>query len=251
MAMRPTLPPEAATWLTSDKPVRVVVMGAAGPYAAILSDHGNAVAVVDKDAAAVARLVARRPDIGGVVGQAEGLPLHPLSFDRVICVQNLHSMAPGLALAEFARVLAVGGALGVMYLTRDDSVPWVRRLATTIRQVLPEAMQGAYGVDSLDHVRASAYFPRVEERTYRVWVPSDRRGLIDMAMAAPGAERLSAEARDDLAAAVGAVYDSAARPPEPLLLPYKLACWRAWVDHAELTMGIPVPADQALRISLG
>ena len=250
MAKRPTLPAEAAAWLTSDQPLRVLVVGASGPVPAMLSDAGNAVAVVDKDAAAVAGLVARRPDIGGVVGRAEGLPLHPLTFDRVICVQNLHSMAPGLAFAEFARVLAVGGALGVMYLSRDDSVPWVRRLATVVQQVLPDAMKGSYGEDSLDHVHQSSYFPRVEQESYRLWVPSDRQGLIEMALAAPGASRLTPEASNDLREAVGAVYDSAARPPEPLLLPYKLSCWRAWVDHNEMTAGIPVRADPALHITL-
>ena len=250
MAMRPTLPPEAASWLTSDRPARVLMVGAVGPYAGILSDRGNAVAVVDKDVAAVTRLVGRRPDLGGVVGQAEGLPFHPLCFDRVICVQNLHAMAPGLALAEFARVLAEGGALGVVYLSRDDSVPWVRRLAATIQQTLPDAMRGAYGEDSLDHLRASAYFPRVEHRAYRIWIPSSRQSLVDMALAAPGAGRLGPEAKDALAEAVGAVYDSAARPPEPLLLPYKLSCWRAFVDHNEMTAGIPVPSDPALHITL-
>ncbi len=250
MAMRPTLPPAAAAWLTGDQPARVVVVGAGGPYAGLLSDQGNAVAVVDKDPAALDRLVQRRPDIGGVVGRAEGLPLHALTFDRLICVQNLHSMAPGLALAEFARVLAPGGALGVVYLSRDDSVPWVRRLTSTVQQVLPDAMKGAYGEDSVHHVEESSYFPRVEQQTYRLWIPSHRQGLIDMALAAPGAGRLGPEAKENLAEAVGAVYDSAARPPEPLLLPYKLSCWRAWVDHNEMTMGIPVPADPALHITL-
>lgn len=250
MAKRPTLPAEATAWLTSEEPVRVLVVGAAGPYAAVLSDAGNAVAVVDKDEATLAGLVARRPDIGGFVGQAEGLPLHPLAFDRVVCVQNLHSMAPGLALAEFARVLDIGGALGVLYLSRDDSVPWVRRLSAAVQQVLPAAMRGSYGEDSLDHVHGSTYFPRVEQRTYRMWVPSDRDGLIAMALAAQGANRLTPEAKAALAEAVGAVYDSAARPPEPLLLPYRLSCWRAWVDHTELTAGIPVMADPALRITL-
>ncbi len=250
MSRRSTFPPEAATWLTGERAQRVLVVGASGPVAAVLSDAGNAVVAVDKDGAAVAALTSRRPDIGGVVGQAEGLPVHPLSFDRIVCAQNLHAMAPGLALAEFARVLAPGGALCVTYLSRDDSVPWVRRLAATVRAVLPDAMRGAYGEESVEHVERSAYFPRTEHRSYRIWVPCTRQALIDMAMAATGASRLPPEAREAMADAVGGVYDSAARPPEPLLLPYKLACWRAFVDHTELTSGIPVPVEPGLRISL-
>ena len=47
---------------------------------------------------------------------------------------------------------------------------------------------------------------------------------------------------------VGALYDSSARPPEPLLLPYRAACWRAQVDHSGLVL-----ADEdldAVQISL-
>ncbi len=247
---RPSLPPEAAQWLTSDRPLRVLVVGAAGPYAAMLSDAGNAVVVVDKDERALRRLRSRRRDLGGVVGEAEGLPFRTYSFDRVVCAQNLHALAPGLALAEFARVLDVGGALGVVYVSRDDSVPWVRRLAATVREVLPDAMAGAYGEESIVEVQGSSYYPRIDTASYRLWVESTRDGLVEMALAVPGAAQLTADVRAELAAAVGRVYDSAARPPEPLLLPYRMSCWRAWVDHTEMTAGIPVAADPALRITL-
>jgi hypothetical protein len=33
------------------------------------------------------------------------------------------------------------------------------------------------------------------------------------------------------------LYDSIARPPEPLLLPYRASCWRAEVDHTGLVLG--------------
>ena len=36
------------------------------------------------------------------------------------------------------------------------------------------------------------------------------------------------------AAAVADLYDTSARSPEPLLLPYRATCWRAVVDHAQL-----------------
>jgi hypothetical protein len=45
------------------------------------------------------------------------------------------------------------------------------------------------------------------------------------------------------------VYDASARPPEPLQLPYRLACWRATVDHSELSKPLP-ETDDALHISL-
>ena len=61
----------------------------------------------------------------------------------------------------------------------------------------------------------------------------------------------SAEPTDrlDVLSAVGALYDGSARAPEPLLLPYSVVCWRAVVDHTQLTAPIELPQD-GLRISI-
>lgn len=45
------------------------------------------------------------------------------------------------------------------------------------------------------------------------------------------------------------MYDNSARPPEPLLLPYRVTCWSAEVDHTELTAPLDLP-DDGLRIPL-
>jgi len=54
---------------------------------------------------------------------------------------------------------------------------------------------------------------------------------------------------DVLLAEVAALYDSSARDPEPLLLPYSVMCWRATVDHSELSAVLHLP-DDGLQISL-
>jgi hypothetical protein len=54
---------------------------------------------------------------------------------------------------------------------------------------------------------------------------------------------------DALLDEVGALYDSSAREPEPLLLPYSVLCWRATVDHSELSAELHLP-DDGLQISL-
>jgi hypothetical protein len=48
--------------------------------------------------------------------------------------------------------------------------------------------------------------------------------------------RLDQEVRYQLLAEVGELYDSSARPPEPLILPFQASCWRAVVDHASLIL---------------
>jgi SAM-dependent methyltransferase len=246
---RPFLPESAVTWLVGADPRRVLVLGAAGPYATAIREQGHAVLILDRDSETLGRVIDRRPDLGGVVAQAESMPFDSAQFDRVVCAQNLHTFAPGLVLAEIARVLAPGGRLCVTYLTRDDSVPWVKRLVAKVRSHLPQAMAGAYGEESVAHVEQSPYFPHVETHTNRVWIPCSRDNLVDMALAAAGADALTDAEREALADGVGGVYDASARPPEPLQLPYRLLCWRATVDHSELSKPLP-ETDDALHISL-
>jgi SAM-dependent methyltransferase len=245
---RPFLPESAVTWLVGSEPKRVLVVGAAGPYATAIREQGHAVLVLDRDPELLGRLIGTRPDLGGVVAQAESMPFDAQQFDRVVCPQNLHTFAPGLVLAEIGRVLAPGGRLCLTYLTRDDSVPWVKRLVGAVRTYLPTAMTGAYGEESVRLVEECDYFPVVETHTNRVWIPCSRRNLVDMALSA-GADSLDDASRTGLANAVGAVYDASARPPEPLQLPYRLSCWRATVDHSELSRPLP-ETDDALHISL-
>ena len=78
----------------------------------------------------------------------------PCHFDVVTAAQTLHCFAPGLALTEIARVLKPGGYLAIAYNTRDDTVPWVRRLIALMRED-PNSMRGDYGADSVEKIAES------------------------------------------------------------------------------------------------
>lgn len=231
-------PPAAVDWLIGDRPGRRILdLGSgAGTFPRLLLERGHEVFCVDRDVSVVAGLPDRLGTRLHVAGQVESLPYLSRRFDTVTASANLHRFAPGLALSEIARVLKPGGALAVAYNVRDDTVPWVKRLAAILRQADPSAMSGDYGLESLGHVQESPYFGEVSQHDFRNWVPIDRAGLITMVERRPETAQLEPAARDQLLSEVGALYDSSARPPEPLLLPYRAACWRAQVDHSGLVL---------------
>ena len=86
-------------------------------------------------------------------------------------------------------------------------------------------------------VTDSPYFGELVRRDFRNWVPITRKGLVSMVERRPSTARLDAASREALLAEVAGLYDSIARPPEPLLLPYRASCWRAEVDHTGLVLG--------------
>jgi SAM-dependent methyltransferase len=234
---RTLYPPTALAWLLPDQPVRALDLGSgSGTFARHVQDRGHQVFCIDRNVEAVTALPQRLGTRLHVAGQVESLPYLSCRFNLVTASANLHRFAPGLALSEIARVLKPGGALAVIYQLRDDTVPWVRRLASILRQADPQAMSGDYGTESLQAVRDSPYFGPVTSQNFRNWVEIGRDGLIAMVERRKETAELDDDVRKELLAEVGALYDSSARPPEPLLLPYRVICWRAVVDHSGLVL---------------
>jgi ubiquinone/menaquinone biosynthesis C-methylase UbiE len=250
MATRRTPYPEAAVaWMVGPEPMRVLNLGAGrGGFAAMLSDAAHEVFCIDRTVDLVAELPARLGTQRHVVGRVESLPFLSCHFDVVTAAQTLHQFPPGLALSEIARVLKPGGHLAIAYNTRDDTVPWVRRLIALMREADPDAMRGDYGEESVELVAESPYFGLLERRNFRNWMPITREALISMVERRPAVRQLKSVARDRLLGEVGALYDSSARRPDPLMLPFQTSCWRVEVDHSKLV--ITDDFDDVLRIKL-
>lgn len=251
-ASSPAFPAAAFDWLspttTAGRRPRSLLLGrAAAPVAALLARGDDPLVAVDPSRAGLRSLLARSPRALPVVARPERLPFVPTSFDTVWIHQSFHSLLANAVLPELARVLVPGGHLAISYLARDDSVPWVRRLAALVQTVDPAAMTSGHGMDSVDAVADSPFFEPPEVRTFRLWVPIARIDLLNMVAA-----RFSDLAPDQLSplmVRVGDLYESSARVPEPLLLPYRVTCWRARVDHDEFTSQLRLP-DDGLTISL-
>ena len=241
-------PASVSQWLVREPSARVLDLGSGtGAFAQMLTEAGHEVFALDRDVNRVAAVSERLGTRLHVAARVEALPFLACHFDAVTASQNLHRFALGLALSEIARVLKPGGHLGVAYNTRDDTVPWVRRLIGLLQRADQNAVTGDYGTDAVEAVSQSPYFADVERKDFRNWVPISRAGLVAMVERRPSVRHLAAEERQSLLSEVAELYDSSARAPEPLLLPFRASCWRALVDHSQLAA---VDDDDALDIVL-
>lgn len=243
-----TLPDEALSWLSVWQDVRGLVLAEDAHLTRRLSAAGHSVFVLTDDQKLHRRL-ATLERVTPLLARPEAIPTDPLQFEVVFAHQSLHHYDLEHALPQLARVLRPGGCVSASYLVRDDSVPWVRRLAALLRRFDPMAMKGNYGHQSLDVLGRSKYFPEVERRAFRIWQPISRAELVAMVRNQPLAANLDEAQLDALLAQVTELFDGAVRPGENLRLPYQLLCWRAWVSHEELTAPVQLP-DSGLAIPL-
>ena len=245
---RMELPAEALDWLAVWRGVRGLVLAGDLGLPRRLTAAGHTLFALTDDVTLAGRLGAL-DKVTPLVARPEAIPADPCQFEVAFAHQNLHRFDLSQALPQLARVLRPGGCLSASYLVRDDTVPWVRRLAALLRRYDPMAMRGDYGHASLEALAGSKYFADVEERAFRVWQRIGRDDLLSLVTAQPLAANLAPEQLDQLLGQVGELYDGAVRPGEALRLPFQLLGVRAWVDHAELTAPVQ-PPDSALSIPL-
>lgn len=253
---RPSLPPAALSWLVGDEPVRVISLGCSLGMVSRLVGLGHGVLAVDADhgrAAAIASRFVGDERVLSVVGRADELPVQPCIAHVVLVQGRFRPQLSGrpinqhAAHGQISRSLQSGGWVAGWQVVRDDTVPWVRRLITLMRSVDSRAMSGNVGNDFED-LLASKYFPRIERRDFRLWVPITRSDMVEMVTSQRGVSTLDERSRRQLVAEASQIFDSAARISE-LRLPYQMQCWRAHVDHHELTQPIRF-GDGALVIPI-
>ncbi len=245
MSARTALTPETLTWLATWPDVRgLTLSGRELPR--LLAGQGHQIFALAPNLGE-ANALRGTGVIEPVVAAPEALPVDPMQFDVVFSHQSFHRMEAVATLSEVARALRPGGCFSVSYVIRDDSVPWVRRLAALLRHYDPMAMAGDYGQESLESLRTSKYFPEVEERAFRLWRPFGMPELRAMVSRQPLMQRLEDTQREALLQQIRDLYESSVRPGEKLRLPFQVLCCRAWVNHDELTASVAAP-ESALKI---
>lgn len=226
-AGRPTFPADALAWILGPVPVeigrlQILDLGAGtGKLAAVAAGLGHDVVAVDpsEEMLAVCR---RRSGIDTMAGAAESIPLAHASVDAVIVGQAFHWFDHARALPEIARVLRPNGVLGLLWNTYDTVVPWVRRLHHAI-------MGDDAGGDRFDPVPVllqSDLFAAVETARFRHWHDLDRTGLRQLAQSHSRIAVLKESRREAVLERIDTIYDTTARPPEPLRMPYFTDCYR-------------------------
>jgi SAM-dependent methyltransferase len=134
---RPDYPPALTDWLRRelrlDASSTALDLGAGtGKFLPRLLETRARVIAIEPVDAMRARLAAAFPDVEIKAGRAEQIPLAAEAVDAVTCAQAFHWFANPRAMQEIRRVLKPGGALGLIWNIRDESVAWVRELTRII-----------------------------------------------------------------------------------------------------------------------
>jgi SAM-dependent methyltransferase len=234
---RPTYPREAAEWLTGSEPVSVLELGAGtGKLTDQLLAIGHDVLATDPLDEMLQYLRLRHPSCRTAVASAELLPVAPRTVDVVVSAQAFHWFDMSKALPEIARVLKPEGTLALVWNTRDDRIPWVRKLGRLIDT--PEQDR-----DPADTLIGSRLFGYVEEQTFRFWQPLRKRDLRDLVISRSNIAIKTGTERDRVLRHVDALYDEYERGPDGLLMPYVTRCFKAVVRPVVLEDSGPIHLD--------
>ena len=220
---RPPYPDKAVAWMVAQNGARVLELGAGtGKLTEQLAGLGHTVTATDPSEAMLRRIRARAPQARAVIGAAEHIPLASGSVDVVVATEAFHGFDHQRALPEVARVLRPGGVLAVAWNSRDERIPWVKRLGAIIGE-------GAHQSDPTRAIDDSGMFETVEKSSFRIWQPMDQESLRNLVSSSSHVAVLSGVEREGVLGKVDELYDGYGRGADGMLLPYVTSTFRATV----------------------
>ena len=179
---RPEYPAEAIAWITQELDLRegrtVADLGAGtGKLTRALVATGARVIAVEPGDAMLAELRRVLPGVEAVRGAAEAIPLADESVDAVTAGSAFHWFRHEEALPELHRVLRPGGALGVLWNSRDHERPLQQRISELIKPFVPSGRPPVG--ESIRTLEASDLFGTVERHSFPFVQQLDADGVVD------------------------------------------------------------------------
>lgn len=218
---RPTYPEEAVRWLVGDEARDVVDLGAGtGKLTRVLVSLGHRVTAIEPLPEMLELLPSTAPGAFAMLGNAEVIPLPDDHADAITCAQSFHWFDHAAALPEIARVLRPGGRLGLVWNSRDDRDPWMKKLSAIIGNETVEE------TDVYPVLEASGLFGPVETARFTFDQLVDRETLLDLVLSRSYCAKLPSEERAPILDVVGRLYDETAGR-EGVRLAYVTECFRA------------------------
>ncbi|RYC10585.1 class I SAM-dependent methyltransferase [Nocardioides zhouii] len=227
---RPAYPAEAVAWLTGGEAKVVLELGAGtGKLTRQLVDAGHAVFATDPDEAMLEVLRERVPEVSARTATAEDIPANDRSVDVVVVAQAFHWFDHEVALPEIARVLKPGGHVALVWNSRDERIPWVRKMGDLLgRQDLDTS--------SAQQLVQSDLFGFMEETTFKHWQEVNRETVIDLARSRSSFAMMDDAGQHEHLDEVRAFYADYGRGMDGMQIPYVTRCYRAVViDRDEQT----------------
>jgi ubiquinone/menaquinone biosynthesis C-methylase UbiE len=213
---RPEYPAEAVAWIADELALRegrtVLDLGAGtGKLTRALVQTGARVIAVEPGEAMLGELRRVLPEVEALAGGAEAIPLADASVDAVAVGQAFHWFRHDEAVPELHRVLRPGGAVALIWNSRDHRRPLQREISELIKPLIP-AGRPPVG-HSARVLEQSELFGPVVERTFPFVQQLDADSLADriasvsFVAAAPDEVRaeLDRKLRDAVAAQGGLV----------------------------------------------
>ncbi len=179
---RPEYPAEAVAWIVRELDLRegrtVLDLGAGtGKLTRALVQTGARVTAVEPGEAMLGELRRVLPDVEALLGGAEEIPLGDHSVDAVTVGQAFHWFRQDEAVPELHRVLRPGGAVALVWNSRDQTRPLQRRISELIKSLVP-AGRPPVG-HSANALEQSDLFGPVERHTFPFVQRLDADGVAD------------------------------------------------------------------------
>ncbi len=179
---RPQYPAEAVAWIVGELDLRegrtVLDLGAGtGKLTRALVETGARVIAVEPGEAMLGELRRVLPDVEALLGGAEAIPLGDDSVDAVTVGQAFHWFRHDEAVPELHRVLRPGGAVALVWNSRDQARPLQRTISELIKPFIP-AGRPPVG-HSANALEQSDLFGPVEKRTFPFVQRLDADGVAD------------------------------------------------------------------------